>query len=197
MRDRDLGNLDAGEPASEPIVLRVVHYVEEGRRGDDELDRSAVDRGRRLRRAGAQHRWRMRGDRSVAQERGRFSQDQLLHVAVRGRLSSLLVDLALRLRGHRLIGRERVDGEETRRMTGQAVDRHHPDPIVDRVRSAGDRCPLDEPSAKRADVTQCAWAEESEEFAGPRAFPQPASPSRSRPACARPRRASAASAEGG
>ena len=76
-----------------------------------------------------------------------------------------VVDLALRLGAHRLVRRERVDGEETRRMAGQAVDRHHADPIIDGIRRPSDRCSRDEPMPKGEDVPQSAWAEESQKLA--------------------------------
>src|SRR5271165_2781169 len=49
-------------------------------------------------------------------------------------------------------------------MARQSVDRHHPNPVADRVRSAIQRSPFDKPTAKRTDVAQCPWAVESEEF---------------------------------
>ena len=42
--DRHRGGVDAAEPAAQPVVARVVHDVEERRRGDDQCDasRSAI-----------------------------------------------------------------------------------------------------------------------------------------------------------
>ena len=106
----------------------------------------------------------MRPHRSVAQQRGGFFQNKLLYVAIRGRLPPLFVDLPLRLGRDRLIGRKRINGKETGGMSRQAVDRHHPDPVVDRVGGTAQRRSFEEPAAKRADMAQRPRAIESKQF---------------------------------
>src|SRR3990167_5497564 len=49
-------------------------------------------------------------------------------------------------------------------MAGQSVDRHHPDPVVDGVWGAVYWSSFNQPTAKRADVTQCPRAVESEKL---------------------------------
>src|SRR5712692_5511774 len=49
-------------------------------------------------------------------------------------------------------------------MAGQSVDRHHPDPVVDGVGCAVQWSSFHQPAAKRADLTQCPRAAESDEL---------------------------------
>ena len=102
---------------------------------------------------------------SASSERD-FSQDQRRHVATRRDLLPVGVDFPLGDDRHRLVGRQRVDREEARRMAGEPVDRHHPDPAVDGVeRSALRRAPAGRP-CRAADLAQRVRVVERQQLLG-------------------------------
>jgi len=126
----------------QPVVARVLHDVEERRRHHDQLHARIGQLRHRRRRPHRKHRLSRERlglgppqRRHVLQQRLRLLGDDRLPVAHRRRLAALLVDLALRDRGSGLVGRQRVDREEVRRVPGQPVYRDHADPLVDGVES--------------------------------------------------------------
>src|SRR5208283_3144895 len=72
------------------------------------------------------------------------------------------VDLSLRVERKSLIGRHRVNREEPGRVARQAIDRDHPDPVVDFVESAVCST-LEEVRTQRADLAQRLGVIEDEE----------------------------------
>ena len=59
-----------------------------------------------------------------------FSKNQFGHMTPRRRLAAFFIDFYLRFDGNGLVWRQRIDGEKTRRMAGQPVQRHHSNPFV-------------------------------------------------------------------
>src|SRR6476469_4428029 len=66
----------------------------------------------------------------------RFLQYQLANVSVRRSLTQSPIDLDLRLRRDRLVRRQRVHREETRRMARESIGCDHAYPAIDAVFSA-------------------------------------------------------------
>ena len=62
-------------------------------------------------------------------------------------LVAIAIDLLLRLNRDRLVRRQGIDAEESRRVTGQPIDRHHADPIIDGIAGAIQRRALQQISA--------------------------------------------------
>ena len=160
--------IDPGEPAPHPVVLPVVDDVQKRRGRDRERDRRAGVLERR-RDVLAQESTAPAGGRRrphVLQERARLAHDQRRDVAVPRRQAPARVGPALPPDRRRLVGRQRIDREEPRRMPGQPVHGDHPDPAVDAVQAPG-RFPLDQVGAQPADLVERAFVKEHVEAVGP------------------------------
>src|SRR3982074_2999424 len=101
----DMSHVDASEPASQPVVPGILDDVQERRRRDDQCYRLIRNVWCRLGPGRGQDGLWMRRHRSITEQRARFLEDQLDHIAIDGTLIALLVDFLLGLHRHGLIRR--------------------------------------------------------------------------------------------
>lgn len=132
--------IDAEEPAAEPVVAGVVDDVEERGRGDDEGDGVAGDVRCGVGRAGEETGLGADLGEGVAELGGAFAEELLGflendfgNLASRRSLVAVGVDFLLGLERDGLVGRQGVNGKETRGMAGKAVEGDHANPVVDGI----------------------------------------------------------------
>ncbi len=145
--DRDTRGVDAGEPASEPVIGRILNGIEERRRGHHELRRAVGNEARSPRRPRSEEASRVRRRRAVGEKGLALLQDQASYAAIGRDLIALGVDLPLGFGRDGLVRRQGIDREEARRMPAQPVQRHHPDPVIGRIGSSSPRARTREGSA--------------------------------------------------
>ena len=149
--------VDAAEPSAQPVVAGVVTTSRNGGDVTTRLTELALSCGvERAGRVSSAARCaerssvaRVAASQSVSSDRV-FASDERAHVAPRRNLLAARVDLRLRVQRGRLIRRQRVDGKEAGRVSGEPVDRHHANPAIDAVeRAAAARVRADIRAARR------------------------------------------------
>src|ERR1043166_2304166 len=136
--------VEAEKPAAQPVIVGVLDDIEEWGRGDNQRDGVGWDFWRLMGRASEEQ--RLCGDLSksiadpgcdVAKELACLFQDEFCGVASWWRLATFFVDLALGFDRHGLVGRERINREESWGVTGQTVQGEQANPIVNGIQRFG------------------------------------------------------------